>query len=806
MMHRLDATGMRKLGVVGWRPFRARCLRRVAAAAVCAAVEVFARCSAGAAPATLPDTAPLTLDGDIASNMVAGIDRFLLRELAASGERREQRWQPDFSSPAAYTNSLAPDRQRLAHILGARDPRVTFTAPDLVATTERPALLAQGNGFEVYALRWPAFADVHGEGLLLKPVNRAPIADVIAIPDCEQTPEQLAGLTRGLAPDSQFARRLAERGCRVVVPVLINRNRGPHLGRSQITAREFLHRPAFELGRHLLGYEAQKVMALADWLERDAAAGERLGVMGYGEGGLLALYTAALDARFQVACVSGSFGTRQDTWQEPLDRNVFGLLERFGDAELAGLIAPRALIVEAAQAPEAVFPGDHGGAPARLVTPDLAVVKRELDRARTRVERLQPAPQLACVPSGDGHGPFGSSAALEAFLGTLLGTPVPAGQAGPVEVLGTLPLPEHRQAAQFHELDRHNQALLAESPYVRAAFMKQFDFSSLEKHRGSVERGRKFFAEEVIGRFDGPLLPPQPRSRLLRENDKWTAYEVVLDVHPDVLAYGILLLPRGLQPGEHRPVVVCQHGLEGRAIQTIEGGSNSYHDFAARLAERGFITFAPQNPYIFGDRFRTLQRKANLLGKTLFSVIAAQHQQILNWLKTLPQVDGERIAFYGLSYGGKSALRLPALLPDYCLSICSADFNDWVWKNASTRSPYSYVWTGEYEIFEFDLGSTFNYAEMAALIAPRPFMVERGHFDGVAPDEAVAAEFAKVRHLYAARLKLPERVAIEFFPGPHMINGQGTFEFLHRHLNWPAVPAQASPATVTNTNRSPAPR
>ena len=58
--------------------------------------------------------------------------------------------------------------------------------------------------------------------------------------------------------------------------------------------------------------------------------------------------------------------------------------------------------------------------------------------------------------------------------------------------------------------------------------------------------------------------------------------------------------------------------------------------------------------------------------------------------------------------------------------------------------------TGEYEIFEFDLGSTFNYAEMAALIAPRPFMVERGHFDGVAPDEGVAYEFAKVRHLYTA--------------------------------------------------------
>ena len=181
-------------------------------------------------------------------------------------------------------------------------------------------------------------------------------------------------------------------------------------------------------------------------------------------------------------------------------------------------------------------------------------------------------------------------------------------------------------------------------------------------------------------------------------------------------------------------MVVCQHGLEGRPQDVVTGNSQYYRDFAANLADRGFITFAPQNLYIFTDRFRSLQRKSNPLKKTLFSTIVPQHQQIVNWLKTLPNVDAGRIGFYGLSYGGKSAMRIPPLVPDYALSICSADFNEWVGKNAATSGTagrYSYVWGGEYEIFEFDLGSTFNYAEMAALIAPRPFMVERGHFDGV---------------------------------------------------------------------------
>ena len=178
-----------------------------------------------------------------------------------------------------------------------------------------------------------------------------------------------------------------------------------------------------------------------------------------------------------------------------------------------------------------------------------------------------------------------------------------------------------------------------------------------------------------------------------------------------------------------------------------------------------------------------LGRKANPIGKTIWSIIIPQHQQILNFLKTLPNVDGKRIGFYGLSYGGKTAMRVPAVLTDYCLSICSGDFNEWVFKNATTTHPMSYVFSPEYEIFEWDLGETFNYYEMAALIAPRPFMVERGHSDGVSVDEYVAFEYAKVRRLYDG-LGIGERTEIEFFNGPHMINGKGTFDFLHKHLNW----------------------
>lgn len=730
-----------------------------------------------------PGTQPLTLEGDIASLLVEGADRFLLRKLDESVEQRAGHWKRELSSAEQYNASITPNRARLAHILGVRDERVPFAGLELLATTGRPAVVARGEGYEILSVRWPSIGRIHGEGLLLRPIDKRPIANVIAIPDADQTPEMLAGLTAGLPDDAQYARRLAASGCQVVVPVLIDRQLLPRNGRAVLTNREYLYRSAFELGRHLIGYELQKILAVVDWMDKDAPGQSiPIGLFGWGEGGMLALYAGALDTRIDAVCVSGHFQSRQRIWQQPIDRNVFGLLEQFGDAELATMIAPRPLLIEAARGPEVELPTGKGGAPAELKSPAPEDVQAEFERARGLVADLQPDWDFRLIGGAE---TAGSPEALQGLLSALRPEAQLAASGPAPQTLVEPPDAPARQQRQVDEIDDHNQWLLLESPYVRAKFMSKLDTSSPEKFQASAEEYRRFFREEVIGCFPDALLPPNPRSRQAYDTEHWTGYEVVLDVWPDVIAYGILCVPKGIAAGERRPVVVCQHGLEGRPQQIVTGDHPAYHDFAGKLAERGFITFAPQNLYIFQDRFRTLQRKANPLKKTLFSLIVPQHQQIVDWLQSLPIVDPQRIGFYGLSYGGKSAMRIPPLVTDYCLSICSADFNEWVWKNASTRGNYSYVWTGEYEIFEFDLGSTFNYAEMAALIAPRPFMVERGHFDGVAPDEAVAYEYAKVRHLYSARLGLGDRTEIEWFVGPHTIHGEGTFRFLHKHLQWP---------------------
>jgi hypothetical protein len=300
-----------------------------------------------------------------------------------------------------------------------------------------------------------------------------------------------------------------------------------------------------------------------------------------------------------------------------------------------------------------------------------------------------------------------------------------------------------------------------------------------------VERARPFkqyLWEEVLGKLDGPALPLNPRSRKVYDREKWTGYEVVLDVRPDIFAWGILLLPKDLRPGEKRPVVVCQHGRGGLPANTVEGRQSAYNGASAQLADRGYIVFAPHNPYRGEDRYRILSRKANGVKASLFSFILAQHEQILAWLGGVPGVDAQRIAFYGCSYGGETAVRIPPLLDGYALSICSSDFNDWARKVASTDSPFSFMFTEEWEMPYFDLGSTFNYAELAYLMIPRPFMVERGHCDTVAPDEWVASEYAKVRWMYDM-LGLADRTEIEFYTGGHCFHCARVFDFLDKHLH-----------------------
>jgi len=117
---------------------------------------------------------------------------------------------------------VALQRERFRQIIGVIDSRTPFSAPNLEIPLGGPPVVASGDGYKVLSVRWPVLEGVDGEGLLLEP-GGTPLARVVALPEADWSPEMLVGLAPGLPSEAQFARRLAESGCLVLIPTLIDR-------------------------------------------------------------------------------------------------------------------------------------------------------------------------------------------------------------------------------------------------------------------------------------------------------------------------------------------------------------------------------------------------------------------------------------------------------------------------------------------------------------------------------------------------------------------------------------------------------
>ncbi|MCL2117330.1 MAG: S9 family peptidase [Planctomycetaceae bacterium] len=712
----------------------------------------------------LTGTAMLDWDGDIVEKLIADADAFFLAETLETVKRQESFWNRDLSSVEAYEQSLEANRKELARILGVVDPRVGFEAPEIIDNLDRSGMVFETRDFSVFAIRWPVFDDYTAEGLLIAPKNGTPDEVVIRIPDADESAEDYAATICSFSPSGP-------RSDMTLIPATVSRTLNefsapyPNSRTAILTNREYLYRTSFQMGRHLIGYEVQQVLALVDWLQKDPKTQNLpLRIMGIGDGGMIALYTGALDNRIDEVTVAGYFDNRNHLWEEPIDRNVFGRMERFGDAQLAAMIFPRTLdIVTWDNETTKEIPRGRGGAIGKIIPPTRDSVIAEANLARSFVASLaeKTGKENWLQMQSMSHGVF------------------------PEKPRG-LTVDENRERRMIDALDKHTQNLLYRSPLTRSLFMSKLDMSSLDAYEQSTKYYKDYLENEILGRFDKELLPLNIRSRQAYESDEIVGYEIVMDVYPGMFVYGLLFLPKELKPGEKHPTVVVQHGRNTRVEQLIEnsgaGDMLRLEGILTRLARRGYITFAPQHLYMLEDEHRQIQRKAYPLKKTCFALMLSMQRQVVRWLATLPNVDMDRLAFYGHSYGGKSAMRLPPLIDEYKLVVISGDFGRYDVKMASTFYPPSFVFTDEYEMFEFDLGNTFNYSDLASLIAPRPFFIERGNFDVVGWDEEVGYEYGKVLHLYQALLDIPEQLGIDWFKGPHRVNAVKSFEFLDRFL------------------------
>ncbi len=734
---------------------------------------------------------------DMSLKMLDGIHQYLDQYAAFVKANRNQYWKRDYSNHRIYEKSVTNNREHLRKILGVVDSLQDSIVMELKGSTGRSALLGETSRFRVYAVQWNVIAGVHGAGLLLQPKGKVK-AQVIAIPDANFSPEAI--LHNGFEHFEGFpyGQYLATQGCQVIIPVILNRSNdgsGNQLLGVQTNQpqREWIYRQAYTFGRHIIGYELLKIRAVINWFESHHSQDKvPIGIIGDGEGALLSFFTAALDTRVQVSAVSGYFSSRDSLWKEPIYRNLFGFSKEFGDAEVASLIVPRSLIVIHSEFPKIVDPiksavsnarAGNSAAPGKLTTPPFSIVVNEINKAQQLAGRFK----NAITFFHRDEKAFGgiSKDHVNTFLAKLQVNPESKYIINEFENIHILDVVNRQEVGnqQLKELEDYTQGLIAVSREVRNnSFWKPLNTNSPINWKKSVKRYQDQFWNEIIGKLPTSNIKLNPKVKLLYKERTWEGYEFKLDVNQFIFNWGYLLLPLDLQEGERRPVVVVQHGGGGVPADMLDKNS-VYKGIAEQFVNEGFVVVVPHFPWKHGDYYRSIQRKANPIGLSVFSIILSQHERLLAWLNSLPFVDHERIALYGLSWGGKVATRVPAILPQYKLAISSGDFNEWIWKNATTKWQNSYMYVPEYEMFDFDLASHFNYAEMAAMIAPRSFMVERGHDDTVGIDEWVAFEYAKVNRLYS-KLKIPEKTQIEFFDGGHEINAKGTISFIKQQFNW----------------------
>ncbi|HTU67000.1 MAG TPA: S9 family peptidase [Steroidobacteraceae bacterium] len=136
----------------------------------------------------------------------------------------------------------------------------------------------------------------------------------------------------------------------------------------------------------------------------------------------------------------------------------------------------------------------------------------------------------------------------------------------------------------------------------------------------------------------------------------------------------MLIKPRVLEPGRKYPVLVDVYG--GPGVQRVANAwGNLFHQY---LAQHGYVVFALDNrgSGLRGTKFETtlVENGAGRMAK-----VEVQDQvRGVEFLRTLPYVDGARIGIFGWSYGGYMTLMCLMQAPDaFAAGVAGAPVTDW---------------------------------------------------------------------------------------------------------------------------------
>jgi len=268
----------------------------------------------------------------------------------------------------------------------------------------------------------------------------------------------------------------------------------------------------------------------------------------------------------------------------------------------------------------------------------------------------------------------------------------------------------------------------------------------------------------------------------------------MLRTTPDSVMPTYLLIPKDAP--KPAPCVLALHGhgygvrdtVGIRQDNTDRDAPEGYHDdFGVQLVKRGFVVIAPEIS-CFGERtshYEHLEPRrrpttchnantyAMMLGGSVAGLRVWDGMRAVDYLETIPQADTSRLGVMGISGGGMHAFFSACLDLRIRAAVISGYFCDWRKSILSINHCTCNFVPGLLKLGEL--------SDLAALIAPRPLLVENGTRDDIFPIDDVKATVRRANRAWRI-LGASGGIQTDYFEGAHQIHGHKAYDFLQRNL------------------------
>jgi dienelactone hydrolase len=295
----------------------------------------------------------------------------------------------------------------------------------------------------------------------------------------------------------------------------------------------------------------------------------------------------------------------------------------------------------------------------------------------------------------------------------------------------------------------------------------------LRKTFPSLQAGNAEQRQPILARMER-VMGPFPKEKIKPSLD------IRIDEHLDTETISRMKMTYLSEEGDHTPGyllkpkklkarvggILCLHQTTplGAAEPAGLGGNPDLH-YAQELAERGYVTFAPDYPDLpfstgFGgyhfDAYRHGYQSQTMKG-------IWNHVRAVDLLQSMPEVDPQRIGCIGHSLGGHNTLFVGAFDTRIRVLVTSCgftSFRDYYGGELSGWAQERYMPLVALRYHNNPGEMPFDFSDVLAALAPRPLFVNAPLHDANFDVTGVRDTMKVVRSLYSDRFRAADKLVV----------------------------------------------